>query len=131
MTTFCEYFELGAVRRCVNLVDTKNAKKCVSGCKNRLRCRRERAISSLIIFVQKYRLLLHRIFQLRSRRQRRRCSHRCGRRSPRSTSRAPTDLWAPCGLHYIVAIDAKRRWAYLPRFLSLERRPRNAASLLI
>ena len=27
MTNFCEYFELGAVRRCVNLVDLENALK--------------------------------------------------------------------------------------------------------
>ena len=45
LTNFCEYFELGAVRRSVNLVDLE---KCLKNdylvAKNRLRCRRERAL---------------------------------------------------------------------------------------
>ena len=37
---FCEYFELGAVRRCVNLVDFEKImlkNEYIFGCKNRLR----------------------------------------------------------------------------------------------
>ena len=44
-TNLCEYFEFGAVQRCVNLVDLEKFCKMstVFGCKNRPRYRRERA----------------------------------------------------------------------------------------
>ena len=54
------------MRRCVYLVDLEKwLKKWVFGCKNRLRCRRERALYNLIIFASKDRILLHRIFHRR------------------------------------------------------------------
>ena len=45
-TKFCSNFEIEAVQRIANLVvlEKFNAEKCVFGCKNRLRCRRERAL---------------------------------------------------------------------------------------